>query len=255
MMDPEALDNVFHEDYVDEEASDSDDALSQSQEFDNQNVDNEELDDRLSISVEQAKANLAAAGTEVEEEVDRITVAGNPSLMNTEVDAILDDIVGKLGLPYKVAEFQRVAVNALGGLKNVILCSPTGSGKMNVALLATLVLRKRLENPKGVCIITQPLSSIMQEKKRNRVCEAAVLSMTGELTTSLDEDESSNLSCDLHDLLDGEYPVLFGHPESFDSKLGQHILKELQTRNRIILVCIDEFHQVSIQKFTYCPKI
>ena len=95
---------------------------------------------------------------------------------------------------------------------------------MNVPLLAALVLREKIRNPKGVAIVTQPLTSIMQEKMKNDVCQVAVLSMAGELKTSLNEEDgdgdNANLSCDLQELLNGRYPVLFGHPESFDSKLG-----------------------------------
>ena len=114
---------------------------------------------------------------------------------------------------------------------------------MNVPLLTTLVLRKMLGNSKGVCIVTQPLSSIMNQKIKNDVCGAAVLSMAGDLATSKANDEDASLSCNLRELLNGAYPILFGHPESFDSKLGQHILRELQKLDRLVLICIDEFHQ------------
>jgi superfamily II DNA helicase RecQ len=67
--------------------------------------------------------------------------------------------------------------------------------------------------------------------------------MTGQLRTSSDRDEDADLSCDVSDLLNGKYPVLLGHPESFDSILGQHLLRELQRHERLLLVCIDEFHQ------------
>ena len=67
--------------------------------------------------------------------------------------------------------------------------------------------------------------------------------MTGQLKTSCSRDEDADLSCDVLDLLNGKYPVLIGHPESFDSPLGQHLLRELQRRERLICVCIDEFHQ------------
>ena len=150
----------------------------------------------------------------------------------------------ELDLPYKPSEFQRVAVNTLGMLNNLVLVSPTGTGKMDVPLLAALVLRKRLNISKGVAIVTQPLTSIMNEKIHNRICEVATLSMTGALKTSSKNDEDdASLSCDLEDLLDGRYPVLMGHPESFDSDIGQHILRELQKLERLILICIDEFHQ------------
>ena len=103
-------------------------------------------------------------------------------------------------------------------------------------------MRERLNISKGVAIVTQPLTSIMNEKIRNKICGVATLSMTGTLKTSKDDDDAS-LSCDLQDLLDGRFPVLMGHPESFDSDLGQHILRELQKLERLLLVCIDEFHQ------------
>ena len=123
------------------------------------------------------------------------------------------------------------------------LSLPTGSGKMDVPLLSALVLRKRLNISKGVAIVTLPLTSIMNQKISNKICDVAVLSMTGKLMTSLSNEEDVELSCDIQDLLNGKYPVLMGHPESFDSSLGQHILRELQRLDRLILVCIDEFHQ------------
>lgn len=232
--------DIFDEDYAGVE-TDSDDELG----MDNLVVTDLDVDElKLDISSAQAKANYDAAGTEVTEEPDKITVAKNAAIMNSEVNDILDKLVEHIQMPYIPAEFQRVAISALGGMNNVVLISPTGSGKMNVPLLATLVLREKLGVPKGVCIVTQPLSSIMNQKVKNDVCPAAVLSMGGGLTVGEDGDEDdARLSCNLQDLLQGSYPVLFGHPESFDSKVGQYILRQLQKLDRLILVCIDEFHQ------------
>ena len=214
-----------------------------------------DTDDRLDITVAQAEANLSAAGTEVAEENDRISVAKHRSLVVNEIDDCLNDIVQKLAMPYSPTDFQRVSINALAQMKNVILVSPTGSGKMNVPLLATLVLRVRLNNPKGVCILTQPLTSIMNEKKQNDVCRVAVLSMSGQLSGSL-EPEDATLSCLLDELLNGDFAVLIGHPESFNTSLGQKILRELQRRERIILVCIDEFHQAGVGQWdTFRPTM
>ena len=201
---------------------------------------------RLSISAEQARFNYEQAGNLVQEEPDRISVSGNQHWMDPAIDGILDDVVDKIGMTYKPAEFQRVAINSLAQMENLVLVSPTGSGKMNVPLLATLVLREKLNNPYGVALITQPLTSIMREKISNEVCGAAVLSMKGELTTSEYDVENASLSCDLEDLLSGVFPVIFGHSESFDSPLGQHILRELQKLKRVILICVDEVHQRGI---------
>ena len=81
----------------------------------------------------------------------------------------------------------------------------------------------------------------MNEKKVNDVGPIAVLSMTGQLSGSNNDDAS--LSCLLSDLLEGKYIAIFGHPESFGTPLGRRILKELERREMIILICIDEFHQ------------
>ena len=156
MMDTEEpADSFFHENYQVEESSESDEDL----EDDGEQSDNEvvEVVVKLGISEIQSRANLDAAGTEVEEEDDRITVANNLDMMSPEVDAILDKIVKDLGMPYMPAEFQRVAINALGEMRNVILVSPTGSGKMNVPLLATLILREKLKNFKGLEYHSTPI--------------------------------------------------------------------------------------------------
>ena len=197
---------------------------------------------RLGISDALARDNYVAAGEEVEEERDSITLEDNSHYITEEIDSILDNIVQDLSLPYKLADFQRVAVNVLGSQKNLILVSPTGSGKMNVPLLSVLVLREKMKNKKGLAIVTQPLTSIMNEKMVNKICDVAVLSMSGDLKTNTGA-ENPDLSCDLDDLLEGKFPVLLGHPESFDTPLGQMILRELQRKEMLLMVCVDEFHQ------------
>ena len=74
-------------------------------------------------------------------------------MIDPEADMMLDEIVSRLKMPYTPADFQRVSVNALAKQKNVVLVSPTGSGKLNVPLLATLVLREQLKNSKGILLL------------------------------------------------------------------------------------------------------
>ena len=128
-MDP---DNVLDEDYNEVGDSESEDELVSLVELELELESNpDEVDHgnaglKLGISAAQAKHNYDAAGTEVDEEKDRITLAGNAHLIDEETDAILDNIVKKIEMRYDPAEFQRVAINALGGMKNVVLISPTG---------------------------------------------------------------------------------------------------------------------------------
>ena len=235
--------DFFHEDYGNLTLAEEETSSDEEVDADDCKIDQQQRL-KLGISLEQAEKNYASAGSLVDEEPDQISLADNANLIDVRVDAVLDAVVKECGMKYMPTEMQRVTINALGTLKNIILISPTGSGKMNVPLLATHVLRKILKKPKGVCIITQPLTSIMKQKMNNDVCPTAVLSMTGELVASSDGvEDDATLSCKLTDLLSGLYPVLFGHPESFDSKLGQLILRELQKQDNLILICIDEFHQ------------
>ena len=175
--------------------------------------------------------NYLTAGKEVLEEADGISVAGNSDLIDPDINETLDRIVKELSLPYQPSDFQRVSVNSVCQLNHLILISPTGSGKMDVPLLATLVLRERLGISKGVAIVTQPLTSIMNQKIKNQICDVAVLSMSGELKGSSGRNEDADLSCEVSDLLE-----------------GQSILRELQRLDRLVLVCIDEFHQGGLGK-------
>ena len=104
--------------------------------------------ERLGITKALADANYEYAGEEVDEEDDQISVDKFNYLIDREIDSFLDTVVAEKQMPYTPSDFQRVTVNALGQMKNVVLVSPTGSGKMNVPLLATLVLRKKLDKAK-----------------------------------------------------------------------------------------------------------
>ena len=120
--------DIFVETYDD--AEDSSESESGEEVFNLEQLeisnDEEKVASKLGISEAQARENYNVAGSEVNEEADRITVADNANLMDAKVNDILDDIVNEIQMPYKPAEFQRVAINALGGMKNVVLISPTG---------------------------------------------------------------------------------------------------------------------------------
>ena len=84
----------------------------------------------------------------------------------------------------------------------------------------------------------------MNEKLKSPIVETAVLSMRGKLKIGEENDEDVELSCLEEHLLDGKFPILIGHPESWGSEKGQNLLLEMKKRNMILLIAIDEFHQV-----------
>ena len=223
--------------------------LTDSEESEEEEVEEEEEEVEssvdLSISAARAAANYREAGTRMEEEPEKLKVVDFAEHIDPEVEKVLADIDDKLDLPYSTADFQRVVLNCVGKRKSVVLVVECGSGKMDVALKGSLVMREMEKEAKGVTIVVQPLTSLMNEKMMNPIAKVAVLSMAQELTC-VEEDEGGEkavLSCTMADLLGGSFPVLIGHPESFDTPLGQAILSALQKANLLLLIVIDEFHQ------------
>ena len=85
---------------------------------------------------------------------------------------------------------------------------------MDCVTKGSLVLRKVQGEPKGVMVVVQPLSNLMNEKMRGSIGRVAVLSMGQELTV-VEEGEGRDravLSCSIDELLSGSVSVLIGHP-------------------------------------------
>ena len=112
---------------------------------------------------------------------------------------------------------------------------------MCIIQLGILGLRKVFANDKGIAVVTQPLTAIMNEKLKSTLVKTAVLSMKGILKK--EGTEEVELNCLEEEVLDGKFPVVIGHPESWKSNRGQKLLMEMKKRNMILLVAVDEFHQ------------
>ena len=81
------------------------------------------------ITEAQAKSNYEEAGRLVSEHEDQISIDDHQDLLNAATTAILDEVVNDLSLPYKLSDFQRLSLNTLLQKKDLVLLSPTGSGK------------------------------------------------------------------------------------------------------------------------------
>ena len=224
--------------------------------FDDQNTDEDDdpevIDDEdddgsleLSISKAHAESNYDDAGSRIEEQEDNIKLADFGHVMSVKAEGALDALDRELNLPYKTADFQRIAINCAVEHRNVILIKECGSGKMDVALKGSLVMRMTEKEPRGITIILQPLSNLQNEKLDNNIAEGAVLSMAASLSVLGEDKEGmrADLSCSLEELISGQYSFLLAHPESFATPLGQLILTTLQKENLLLMIVIDEFHQ------------
>ena len=63
-----------------------------------------------------------------------------------------------------------------------------------------------LNLPEGVAIITEPLNMILGEKLKSKVVPTGVISMTGELKSSVEERDGVKLSAPEDNFLDGSLP-------------------------------------------------
>ena len=84
------------------------------------------------ITKEDATNNYKEAGRLVPEEEDPISMEDYPEIMkSSHVTSVLQKILQGLALPYDLSDFQKLALHTLLQLKDLILISPTGSGKVS----------------------------------------------------------------------------------------------------------------------------
>ena len=170
---------------------------------------------QLSISRQQARRNYCSAGTEVMEPESDIKEDNYKHVMHDEAVLHMDEVTAQVELPYSLAPFQRTAISVLASGHDVVLVQATGSGKMTIPLIVAKMRRRSV--PRGVAIVTQPLTGLMMEKLNNKICRSALISMSGHIVVaniSAESTEDANLSCSVEELLNtGDIEVLFGHPE------------------------------------------
>ena len=92
------------------------------------------------------------------EDPDQITIDKNEHLLSDKVHAIILEVIKEHAIPFKLQDFQLLTLHCLWNFKNVILVSPTGSGKMLCSYLGLEVIKKVCDNSKGDGVGTMPLS-------------------------------------------------------------------------------------------------
>ena len=84
----------------------------------------------LGITKTMADQNYILAGTLVEEPSDEISLVKHRQLLHDTVDIVIRSVLFEEKVSFKLADFQMLSLHVLGSLKDLILVSPTGSGKM-----------------------------------------------------------------------------------------------------------------------------
>ena len=84
----------------------------------------------LDISKAEADANYNMAGDEVEEQADQISLSRYQHLLSDKVHNAIMEVLEETKIKFRLADFQLVSLHVLGSQRNLVLISPTGSGKM-----------------------------------------------------------------------------------------------------------------------------
>lgn len=115
--------------------------------------------------------------------------------------------------------------------KDVLLCSPTGSGKSLNFEIAPLIF-KNLGHEKPTVIVVSPLVALMRYQVEG-------LLKKNVRAVYLEEMEC----CTMGDIISGEVEIIFSSPESL---LGKHrtMLTELTKNDAVRAIFIDEAHCV-----------
>ena len=96
-------------------------------------AENSELDQNVNLDISENKAdtNYMMAGTEVPEPPDEIsTVKYQHLMLNDQVHQRIMEVLADTRITFPLSDFQLVSLHVLGNKLNLILISPTGSGKM-----------------------------------------------------------------------------------------------------------------------------
>ena len=78
---------------------------------------------------------------------------------------------------------------------------------------------------------------------RDKTFSTAVVTMCGQIKQNVGDTGEATLSSPTESLLQGECPIIIGHPESWSNSVGHSLLKKLHKNGQIILNFVDELHQ------------
>ena len=90
------------------------------------------------MTQEFADSLYAEAGTLVPEDSEAITIDRYGYLLNDKIHNIIQEVLRENPLPFELQDFQKLTLHCLGSMKNVILISPTGTGKLICAFILSI---------------------------------------------------------------------------------------------------------------------
>lgn len=139
---------------------------------------------------------------------------------------------------------QKIVIEQYLKGRDVLFCSPTGSGKRLVFEVAPFLFQYLEKTQKCTCIIISPLSALMKsqvEKLTNKNIKAVYLK---DKESKLSEDKVSESL--LRSVESGDYELVFASPESHLHS-NRDIVMKLARMGCLKVIFVDEAH--CIKKF------
>ncbi len=137
--------------------------------------------------------------------------------------------------------------------QDVIAVFPTGYGKSFIFHALPDLFPQKMTGFENIVIVVCPLNSIVKDQidvLMSRGISADVLRISENVGThSLTLFNSVNVEteCQIPDkILNGEYKILFCHPEAILSKEGRQLMKSNEYQKRVAAWVIDEAHCIKI---------
>ncbi|XP_071101795.1 ATP-dependent DNA helicase RecQ-like [Haliotis cracherodii] len=176
--------------------------------------------------------------------------------MNRNIDELIASSLMKANIQ-RIRPNQKTVIERYLDGKDVLFCSPTGSGK-SLTFELSPYLYKAVENTShATVIVVSPLIALM--KKQTEKCvslglKAVYMNDVAQEATPTNDDSlvSTIEKLTVDDIRDGEADIIFTSPESI---LGHHrnIVTELDKEKHLKAVFIDEAHCISKLRFD-CAK-
>ena len=181
------------------------------------------------VDLNQAELKIEATGR-VKLKYDRLQIENH-----------IEDVCQELTLKYCLQDFQIETIVQLVQGNNVVLVSPTGSGK-SVVIAITVRVMEILKEESVVAFGSEPIQNIIKEKMVEPILPSGSIGMAGRTEVSEEGGEVDMSHC-MEELKSGRIKIIYGYQESWSHKIGQEIIENAADDDKIGFLFFDEGHQ------------